>query len=241
MRFLRDEDPYSGKKYIPSLYVERKEAKGNFIQLLDEEKRRVIVVVGPPQVGKTNFICHTVEERLEQGLPCLFYPAIGMGRGLLESICEDFEWILGDSGHAYQIIHQKLQRILSRTGQKLTLFIDGWNEPDLVFARTIDRESERLSGYDIACVVSMTNISANRLLKDEVGNPSHIAEAAGISISEIPLLEMKPRELERQNKTSKQPKSKWSIVDISNYYGTEVQEAYHKYAKNIQRPCPRIN
>ena len=238
MRFLRDEDPYSGKKYIPSLYVERKEAKGNLIQLLDEEKRRVIVVVGPPQVGKTNFICHTVEERLEQGLPCLFYPAIGMGRGLLESICEDFEWILGDSGHAYQIIHQKLQRILSRTGQKLTLFIDGWNEPDLVFARTIDRESERLSGYDIACVVSMTNISANRLLKDEVGNPSHIAEAAGISISEIPLLEMKPRELERQNKTSKQPKSKWSIVDISNYYGTEVQEAYHKYAKifNVRVP-----
>lgn len=272
MRFLRDEDPYSGKKYIPSLYVERKEAKGNLIRLLDEEKRRVILVVGSPQVGKTNFICHTVEERLEQGLPCLFYPAIGMGRGLLEAICEDFEWILSDSGHAYQIIHQKLQRILSRTGQKLTLFIDGWNEPDLVLARIIDRESERLSGYDIACVVSMTDISANRLLKDEVGNPSHIAEAAGIRIPEIPLFEMNPKELERQNKTSdtnpsserhffngdqqsetthlkfvprnaswyEKLKSKWSVVDIRNYSETEVQEAYHIYAKRFNVCVPGL-
>lgn len=169
MGFLKDEDPYSGKKYIPSLYVERKEAKRNFVKLLDEEKRKVVVVIGPPQVGKTNFVCRVVEERLEQGLSCLFYPAIGMGRGLLESICEDFEWILGDSSSPYYIVRHQLQRILNRTHQRLRIFIDGWNETDLALARTIDRESERLSDYDVACVVSMTDIAADRLLNDDAG------------------------------------------------------------------------
>jgi hypothetical protein len=83
----------------------------------------------------------------------------------------------------------------------------------------------------------MTNISANRLLKDEVGNPSHIAEAAGISIPEIPLFEMNPKELERQKKTFEKSKSKWSVVDIRNYSETEVQEAYHKYAKIMKLPA----
>lgn len=65
MSILRDEDPYSGKKYIPSLYIERQDAERDLKKHLDENKRRVVLVDGLPQVGKTNFICHAVEERLE--------------------------------------------------------------------------------------------------------------------------------------------------------------------------------
>lgn len=231
MRFLKDEDPYSGKKYIPSLYIEREGAKEDLIKLLDEEKRRVVVVVGPPQVGKTNFICHTVEERLEQGQPCLFFPAIGMGRGLLEAICEDFEWILGDSSSAYHVIHHKLQRILNCTHQRLNIFIDGWNEADLALARAIDRESERLSGYNIACVISMTDVAASRLLKDEVGNPSHVADAVGIDISELPRIGKKPKELVSQAKAFEKVSTQWSRVLIGRYSHMEMQEAYHKYTE----------
>jgi len=126
MRSLRDENPHSGKKYIPSLYIEREKAKAQLAELLDMKKRRAVIVVGPPQVGKTNFICHTVEERLEQGLPCLFYPAIGMETGLYGEICDDFGWIFGDASSAYNIIHRKLQRILSRTGQ--LDFVQFWEE-----------------------------------------------------------------------------------------------------------------
>jgi hypothetical protein len=230
MCFLKDEDPHSGKKFIPSLYVERGEAKENLVELLDEKKRRVVVVIGPPQVGKTNFICHTVEEHLERGLPCLFYPAIGMEKGLLNAICEDFKWILGDSSSAYNIIHHKLQRILRRTHQRLCIFIDGWNEADLALARTIDRESERLSGYDVACVISMTNVAANRLLKDEVGNPSHIAQAVGVSVAEIPVFEMEPTKSEKEKKKLENPSSKWSRVYINSYSDSEIEYAYRKYA-----------
>lgn len=220
MRLLRSDDPYSGKKYIPALYIEREEAGKRLTKLLDEERRRVVVVIGPPQVGKTNFICHAVEERIKQAKPCLFYPAIGMSQGLFKEIGEDFEWMIGDNSSPYRLVHHKLTRILRKSGQRLVIFIDGWNEANLNLARAIDRESERLSCDDIAFVISMTNVAASRLLSDAVGNPSHIAEAASISSRGIPLLEISP---EKQNE-------KWSTVSVPRYSLTEAKEAYQKYS-----------
>jgi hypothetical protein len=221
MRLLRSNDPFSGKKYIPNLYVERAEAKEMLTKLVDETRRKVVVLTGQPQVGKTNFICHSVEERLAHGMPCLFYPAIGIGRGLLEAICEDFEWIIGDKGSPYHIVHNKLTRILRHTGQRLVIFIDGLNEADLTLVRAIDQESERLSSYDITVVVSMTNVAARRLLFDDAGNPSHIAEAAGIGSSAIPLIEISPEKYDKS----------WSKVYIGKYTSKERDEAYSKYAE----------
>ena len=149
-----------------------------------------MLLLGPPQVGKTNFICHTVEEYLSKGIPCLLFPAIGMQNGLINEISDDFGWILGENSAHYQFLHKKLRRILQHTNQRLIIFIDGWNEADLALARRIDVESERLACYDIAFVISMTNIAASRLLVDNVGNPSHIAEAVSIKQTDVSLIEM---------------------------------------------------
>ena len=221
MRFLRDCDPLSGKKYIPDLYIERPDAKKEFARLISKEDCKVIILTGHPQVGKTNFICHIVEEYLTQGTPCLFYPAIGMEKGLLESICDDFEWIMGDGNTVYQILSSKLNRILQRTGQKMVLFIDGWNETDINLARAIDRESERLSNLDICIVISMTNIAARRLLLDSAGNISYIAEAAGISSLSVSLIEISPNKLKRT----------WSLIYLDIFSESESKEAYDKYSQ----------
>ena len=220
MRLLRSDDPFSGKKYIPALYIEREEVKKQLNQRLDEEKRQVVVLFGAPQVGKTNFVCHAVEEKLEQGILCLFYPAIGMQGSLLEEIGEDFGWIVRDSSAPYQIVN-KLTRILRRTGQRLIIFIDGWNEASQALAQAIDHSSARLSCDEIQIVISLTNIAARRLLLDNVGNPSYIAESASISSASVPLLEISPEKIAQRS----------SVIEIKKYSPEEIQKAYDIYSK----------
>lgn len=227
MRPLRSDDPYSGKKYIPALYIEREQAKKSLDKLLSEQKRRVVLLVGPPQVGKTNFVCHTVEERLAKEIPSLFYPAIGMQRGLLEEICEDFEWIIGDDSTCHHIIN-KLTRVLRRINKKLVIFIDGWNEASQQLARAIDYGSERISCDEIQIVLSMTNVAASRLLLDNAGNPSHVAEAASIPGSAVSLLEISP---EKAGKN-------WSLVTLIKYAPEEIKQAYQTYAEVFKVKVP---
>lgn len=230
MSRLRSDDLNSGKKYIPSLYVEREAAKKDLLELLENQKRRVVILVGLPQVGKTNFVCHMVEERIAQGNPSLFYPAIGVQRSLLHEISEDFGWVLGDINSSHQFIHHKLRSVLRRAGKRLVVFIDGWNETDIKLAQIIDQESERLSCDEIQIVISMTNIAAGRLLKGNAGNPSFIADAALISDQAIQLIETSPDASKKTN---------WSVVLVNRYSPEEVEEAYSKYAQvyDVQVPA----
>ncbi|ARV60997.1 hypothetical protein BZZ01_22360 [Nostocales cyanobacterium HT-58-2] len=220
MRLLRSDDPFSGKKYIPTLYIEREEVKEQLNQRLDKEKRQVVVLFGAPQVGKTNFVCHAVEEKLEQGILCLFYPAIGMQGSLLEEIGEDFGWIVRDTSAPYQIVN-KLTRILRRTGQRLIIFIDGWNEASQALAQAIDNSSARLSCDEIQIVISLTNIAARRLLLDKVGNPSYIAESASMSSASVPLLEISPEKIDTHS----------SVIEIKKYSPEEIKRAYDIYSE----------
>lgn len=221
MQLLRSNDPFSGKKYIPQLYIDRPEAEHKLIELLDEGQRNIVVLVGPPQVGKTNFVCHTVEKWLSEGKPCLFFPAIGMTRSLIEEIGDDFDWIIGERGSAYSIIHNKLLRILHRIKKQLFIFIDGWNESELELARKIDQDSRKLSSNNVRIIISMTHVAASRLLLDNVGNLSFIAEAASVSAHSIPKIETSPDQVS----------SHWSVVPIGNYSNREIEDAYGKYAR----------
>jgi hypothetical protein len=220
MRALRSDDPFSGKKYIPALYIEREDANKRLHQLLDEKDNQVVILVGAPQVGKTNFVCHKVEERLKDGQPCLFYPAIGMEGNLLVEIGEDFGWLLHGSISPPQII-ERLIRILQKTNQKLLFFIDGLNEASYDLARAIDRCAERLKNDKIKIVVSFTGTASRRILIDSAGNPSHIAESASITRNSVDLLEIKPEKLSK----------KCSYIAIKEYTAEEIENAYSIYSK----------
>ncbi|MBD1890001.1 type I restriction enzyme HsdR N-terminal domain-containing protein [Coleofasciculus sp. FACHB-SPT9] len=228
MRLLRSDDPFSGKKYIPSLYIEREDAKRQLNHLIDEEKRQTLVLFGSPQVGKTNFICHAVEKRLEKGVPCLFYPAIGMQGSLVDEINEDFGWIFKDSSASHQIVN-KLTHILRRTNQSLNIFIDGWNEASQESAQTIDSSSARLSCDEIQIIISLTDVAARRLLLDKVGNPSHIAESALLNSGSVPLLEISPEKLEYSNS---------SVMEIRKYNPGEIKRAYDTYSNIYKVQVP---
>ncbi len=236
MRLLRSDDPLTGKKYIPSLYVERKSSQEKLDKFLAEPERRVLIVTGPPQVGKTNFICHAVENYLDKGYPCLFYPAIALEKGLLDEIKEDFEWELGTESSSYQIIHNKLCRIADRVGKRIIIFIDGWNEANRQLAYTVDRECERLAKENITVVTSFTNMAASRLLIDPTGNPSHIAEAAYISCGEVELLTINPDRLTQPNRLL--GKKEISVVTLNKYNDEEMAETYKRYARFFNVSIP---
>lgn len=229
MRLLKSEELFDGKKYVPQLYIERNLAKNALTDFLDTQRRSVVILEGPPQLGKTNFVCHTVEDFLANSRPCLFYPAIAMQHGLIGEICEDFQWLIGESSSAYQLVHSKINRILHTTGQRLVIFIDGWNEADLRIARALDRESDRLTIYDnIQIVISMTNVSANRLLLDDAGNPAKIAEAASINSASVPRIELSHEQIEPN----------WSVIPISRYSSLEIEEVYNKYSQSYSVHVP---
>lgn len=221
MTLLRSEDPFSDKKYIPSLYVDRTKPRETLNELI-QLNRPVILVTGSPQIGKTCFVCNTVEQLLEAEQPCLFFPAISMKYGLLAEIQEDSGWILGSSEPS-SFIARKLNRILERINQTLTIVIDGLNEVDVVLAQSLSEECRRIHTERVKFIVSLTNIAAKRLLVDARGNIGFFAEASNVSqIGSVALLEVNP-EL-----------SKGNVVTISQYSPDEIEGVYTQYC-NIYR------
>lgn len=244
MEVLRSDDPASGRKYVPSLYVERSRAREELAALL-ERPGHIILVVGPPQVGKTNFICHTVESLLNQQRACLFYPAIGLNGGLLAEMAQDFEWDIGASATAYHVA-KNLSRIATRTKQTIVIFIDGWNEASQRIASTLDAECSRLTLDNLKVVLSLTTVAAPRLLVDARGNLSYIANAAGLSRGGVALLNI-DNEGETVKRTTLRGASEIDpekdaapsrIVRMSPFSADERDAAYLRYASvyNVSVP-----
>lgn len=223
MHPLRSNDPLTGKKYIPSLYIDRPEPQHKLNKLLFEAKKHLVVVTGPPQVGKTSFICHAVETYLAKGLPCLFFPAIGLEKGLLWELSEDFEWQLGNGNLSHQALYQQLCQVSFRVNQRLFIFIDGWNETSRQFAALLDQDCKRIGIENITIIITFTNTAAPRLLKDDAGNPAHVAEAASLTVGDIELLAISPEDLLKQKPDS--------IVFLNHYTQDELTAAYGKYAQ----------
>jgi Type I restriction enzyme R protein N terminus (HSDR_N) len=231
MKLLRNLDIYSGKKYIPQLYVERKHISRELKEKLFDEKKpnNLLLVVGPPQHGKTCFLCNTIESYLEDDIPVLFYPAVSIRNSLLEEIKSDFDWSFSDNLSEVQIVH-KLQRIAERTGKKMILFIDGWNEM-LAHAFQLNDECQRLLNGQIQVVISTTSPSLTRLLHDSAWNLTYIAEETNLSLSAIRHLTTKPL------KNTKEI----SIVQIGAFEYDEMQKGIQlheanfntKFSKNI--------
>ena len=216
MALLRDENPFSDKKYIPTLYVDREKPRKKLNKLLQDGKP-VILVTGSPQVGKTCFTCNTVERLLETGNPCLFFPAISMRHSLQAEIQEDFGWILGTNDPP-SVIARKLNRILEQLNQVLTIVIDGWNEVDIQLAQSLSEECRRLHTNRINFMISLTNVAATRLLVDERGNVGFIGDGSNIyQIGAVELLEVSP-ELSEGN-----------VVTITQYSDEEIEKVYAKY------------
>lgn len=231
MRPLLGESIESDKKFIPELFVERQDVGPLLAESLDGKSNRVTLLVGYPQVGKTNVVCHTVLQRHARAQPCLFYPAIGLHKSLLAEIADDFEWEFSGASSTFNQLASKLDRVLRRANKTLTIFIDGLNEASVQLARAIDADCSRLSSDRIQIVISFTHSSATRVLRDAGGNSSYLAEEAGISRQGARLIEIDP---EAAAKTIG-----WNCIYVNRYSPSECDRAYRVYASAYGVSVPR--
>jgi len=233
LRLLRSTDLKSGKKYIPQLYVERPTATTRLNEALAKPDRAVTLVLGPPQVGKTNLLCHFTEAILSRGEPCLFYPAISIRKGLTEQLADDFQWSFGGE-QSLPAIAQKLNAVLARTHQQLLIVVDGWNEAESEIACALNDECRRLATCDVRFVLSMTNIAARRLLVDKANNTGFVADTVGLSREMISLVELAPEKLRAGAGSCDQ----LNVVGVERYSAEEVDQAYKTYSRHYSVQIP---
>ncbi|MDA7979503.1 MAG: type I restriction enzyme HsdR N-terminal domain-containing protein [Pirellulales bacterium] len=234
MNVLRGSDLHCGKKYIPDLYVKRPRVSDRLRNLLDSDKRPVVLLFGRPQVGKTNFVCHEVETRLSSGQPVLFYPAIGMLGRLTSEIANDFGWLFNGAAVNSVECWTRLLRIVEKSSERLVLFVDGWNEATQEIAQSIHRDFDLLQGRQVQLVVSLTSTSCKRLLQDDAGNVESVADACGIPRSALDLLEANPEISDRRT---------WSIANCDSFSEDETKNAYATYSRafNVSVPPQHVS
>lgn len=222
MKLLKGDNIYGGKKYIPQLTIERSDANKELRNKCFKYKKQLLLVVGLPQQGKTCFMCHTVEQLLKEGYPCLFYPAISLNDGLLNSIQEDFEWCFGESMTSSQWI-ARLNKIGVNQNKQIFIFIDGWNEM-AEKALEINQECRRLSLSNISIVLSATTPSLQRLLTDNASNSTYVADEINVELPLLRKLVTKPLK----------NTSKIGIIQVGKYNEAEIFKAKQIYTKEYE-------
>lgn len=217
---LKSSDPFSDKKYIPSLHVVRCNYENKINELLQKDDVSCIVLVGPPLIGKSNILCHLAESYIADNSPCLFYPVTRLNGGLLEGIAEDFGWVLNDFSNPTVIIN-KLLNVLKLSSSNLIIFLDGINEASQDLIKRIDTDCFRLASGPIKIIVSVSSVALSRTLIDQHGNLSHIAELAGLSKMHIFTLE--------KGYTYSQKTNFNSVITIERYSYSEICMAEQLY------------
>lgn len=118
-------NPHEAKMYIPDVYVPRQDVVETFNAWLASDKP-CFAIVAESGLGKTNFMCATAENLLEEHF-VLFYPAMRLVEDLKGAICNDFTWeFRRERGLAY--IVERFTTIAREHNRKFVIFIDGLDE-----------------------------------------------------------------------------------------------------------------
>ncbi|MEY3498585.1 MAG: hypothetical protein RL308_254 [Bacteroidota bacterium] len=221
MSLLKSDDLFSGKKYIPQTYVDRIGPKKELDDklFLNESTWDVLLVTGPPQHGKTSFVCNVIDTYQSRNIPCLFYPAISLKEGLLNALIDDFQWAFNSNFSIVQMA-QRLNSILERSNLHLVIVIDGWNEMFDTPLR-LNEECRRLNSGRIKVVISSTSASLERMLYDGAGNFEFIGSAVKLKREQIRKLCSEPLQNTKD----------LGVLQIGKFNSEELAEAKLKYEK----------
>ena len=221
MSLLKSDDLFSGKKYIPEIYVDRLGAKKELNDKLftGEKTWDVLLVTGPPQHGKTCFVCNAIDTYHSKNIPSLFYPAISLKDGLLSALIDDFQWSFNSNFSIVQIA-QRLNTILEKSNQHLVIVIDGWNEMFDTPLR-LNEECRRLNSGRIKIVISSTSASLERILYDGAGNPEFVSSTVKLTREQIRKLCSNPL----------QNTKNIGVLQIGKFNSEEIAEAKLNYEK----------
>ena len=171
-------DIEANKKYIPDIYVERKELM-NAYEKWEQNNNPIFAVVSPSGFGKTNFMCYVAENNQFTNYR-LFYSASRIRKDFISEVIEDFFW---EFHREKSVVHifDRFDSISRETGQPLHIYIDGIDE----YRHGLDEIKNELiaitkilSRYEnIRLIVSCKNYDWPRLIIDDNQSFNLIAEA----------------------------------------------------------------
>lgn len=113
------------KKYVPELFLKKKELTVTFQKFLESSKS-IFSIIGPSGVGKTNFMCNLAEENISDNI-VLFYNGANIFSTILEKIKDDFNWFFSPDLEPDGIF-QRLSEIGKSNSKKVIVFIDAIDE-----------------------------------------------------------------------------------------------------------------
>ena len=151
---------FDGKKYCQDTYFP--------LENTPKFDANVILVSGPPQSGKTNFLCHCYDALKKEKKSVIFLRAKSMKNGLIKCLTKKIMG-LALPNNTTELI---LNRVLS--DKNLTFIVDGINEVDRQSRDTIIDEltGQRKQGANLilSCVAS----SLKTIKQDSEGSPCYL-------------------------------------------------------------------
>ncbi|VXA83588.1 hypothetical protein AERO8C_150263 [Aeromonas veronii] len=126
----------------------------------------VLLVSGPPQSGKTNFLCHVFNELMLKGRNALFMRASTVRNGIVQHLKHSLVSYLNIASDA-STVDDVTCKILA--GKNIVIFIDGLNEVKRLERDDIISEIERIIRQKVCFVLSCTD-SFVRTIKTDCNN-----------------------------------------------------------------------
>lgn len=114
----------------------------------------VLLIYGPPQSGKTNYICNAYYETISKGGRALFFMATTIRKGILSHLKEQVSFQL-DTLSRTKAIEEITSDIFSGGG--LVIFIDGLNEVPIRERIDIISDLEKVAQSKVRVVISCTD------------------------------------------------------------------------------------
>lgn len=161
------------KKYIPSLYVNRRNIFEEFKKFLGDPNACCFAIVGESGAGKTNIICALAESNQEENLS-LFFNAPDLAKGIWTGISDDFNWQFSAEKSEIQLI-KDLEGLLSKTNQYICIFVDAMDEATESFALELDDFIAKVSKKRFKIIITCKDTEWGRFLK-RLGNPTFLSQ-----------------------------------------------------------------
>jgi len=125
MESLKGNRTNLNKKYIPELFLARKDLTDTFNEFLDSEFP-LFAIIGESGVGKTNYICD-LTERFSENFITIFFNSTLLSGKIFENIQDDFNWFFSPNLTEIQII-KRLDDMAKSARSKVIIFVDAIDE-----------------------------------------------------------------------------------------------------------------
>lgn len=170
------------KKYLPTVYVARNDIEDHFRDFIATGSASVFAIVGDSGTGKTNLLCHLLEERAEK--PALYYSGSLLGPSIFREMALDFNLAFSPQD-LILVVARKISALSERHGEPFLLFLDAvdeWEAPDKL--HQLNDLAKMCRRFRMKLVVACKKEVWNALLSRN-GLPTTLADAIHKGVPEL--------------------------------------------------------